>query len=78
MRDFVRVSPDGGDWEAWYMDGKLIAEGHTVRAEDVLNAIADEFPNRVTFEYIPDEVAEYGFDKYYSHLMAKVYDYRNE
>jgi hypothetical protein len=78
MRDFIRVSPNGGDWEAWYMDGKLIAEGHSVRVSDILHAITDDFPNKISLVEIPDEVAEEGFDKYYNHLMNRVYDYKNK
>jgi len=71
MKDFVRVSPDSGDWEAWYMDGILIAEGHSVRVHDILDAIADIFPNHVSCEYISDEVAEEGFDKELSELLSR-------
>lgn len=28
-----------GDWEGLYIDGKLYAEGHSLRASDVLDAL---------------------------------------
>ncbi len=71
VKDFVRVSPYGGDWEAWYLDGKLIAEGHSVRVSDILSAIADIFPNRVSYMEISDDAAEYGFEKDLSDLIAR-------
>ncbi len=61
MREFTMVRPECGDWEALYMDGKLIAEGHSLRAYDVLDAIANVFPNRYVYKEIPDERAEEGF-----------------
>jgi len=63
MVKFTRVSPDCGDWEAWYMDGKLIGEGHHVSVMDLLYAINDIFPNSYEFIYIDDEKAEMGFTK---------------
>lgn len=30
------------DWEGWYLDGKLIAEGHTVTANQLLEALKVE------------------------------------
>ena len=60
--EFVKLYPECGDWEAWYMDGKLIAEGHTVRVEDILDAISNVFPNIVNESIeISDERAEIGF-----------------
>lgn len=63
MNNFVRLSPECGDWEAWYLNGKLIAEGHHVRVTDILDAVADIFPNTVETKYISDELAEMGFSK---------------
>lgn len=61
---FVKLYPECGDWEAWYMDGKLIAEGHTVRVEDILDAISNVFPNMIKKSIeISDEKAEIGFTK---------------
>ncbi len=69
MVKFTRVSPDSGDWEAWYMDGKLIAEGHRVRVVDILNAINDVFTNKCEAFYIDDEKAEMGFTKELSDMF---------
>ena len=33
------VSNASGDWEALYVDGKLITEGHSVTARDVAEAL---------------------------------------
>lgn len=53
--------PDSGDWEALYANGRLIAEGHSLCARDVLDAISGVLPN--IFKYMPvsDEKAEEGF-----------------
>ena len=58
MTKFTIVSTKCGDWQALYIDGKIAAEGHTVRAEDVLDAIADILPNKVERYEISDEIAE--------------------
>ena len=60
MTDFTFVAAECGDWEALYIDGKLGAEGHYIRAWDVLDAIAGILPNKVVRYEIPDEVAEDG------------------
>ena len=62
MNNFVKIIPESEDWEAWYLNGKLIAEGHTVKASDLLDAVADIFPNNIEYVQIPDEIAEQGFD----------------
>jgi len=51
------------DWEAWYMNGKLIAEGHIVRVESILDALTDIFPNTYDSIEISDEIAEEGFSE---------------
>ena len=58
MHEFCIVKTEGGDWAAMYMDGRLMAEGHTLDAHDVLDAISDIFPNNVSYAEIPDEIAE--------------------
>ena len=60
MTNFTFIAAECGDWEALYIDGKLAAEGHYIRAWDVLDAIADILPNKVRRHEIPDEVAESG------------------
>lgn len=64
MRHFLIVRPECGDWEALYMDGKLIAEGHSLRANDVLDAISSVFQNEVKYIEISDEEAECGMPMY--------------
>lgn len=61
VNKFIRLSPECGDWEAWYLNGKLIAEGHRVRVEDILDALNDIFPNTYNLIEISDEKAEIGF-----------------
>ncbi len=60
-KDFVLLRPECGDWEALYMDGHLIAEGHSLRVRDVLDALSEVLPNVFTCKSIPDEQAEKGF-----------------
>jgi len=50
------------DWEAWYLNGKLIAEGHSVRVERILDILADILPNKYEAIQISDELAEEGFN----------------
>lgn len=61
MTKFTLVCPACGDWEALYMDGKLVAEGHSLRVMDVLDAIANVLPNKFIYKEISDERAEEGF-----------------
>lgn len=57
---FTLVRPLSGDWEALYMNGEFIVEGHILRAIDVLNAIGSVLPNEVVFKSVTDEEAEKG------------------
>lgn len=66
---FTKVIPCLGDWEAWYLDGRLIAEGHSVRAEDILNALEDILPNKIEYIEISDSIAEMGFSKDLDNLL---------
>ena len=59
--EFVTLSPESGDWETLYMNGKLIAEGHSLRVSDILDAIADVFPNKHKYMLVSEEKAEEGF-----------------
>ena len=37
----------GGDWEAVYLDGKLLLEGHSIDGQRLAEALADHLrPNR--------------------------------
>ena len=68
MTKFTFVGSECGDWETLYIDGKIAAEGHGIRAIDVLDAIADILPNKIEMYIIPDEVAEEGMPKSLSDL----------
>ena len=62
INEFTKLSPESGDWEAWYLNGKLIAEGHSVRVEDILDALSDILLNTYKTIEISDEKAEEGFE----------------
>jgi len=69
MRHFTLVSPEGGDWEALYMDGTLVAEGHSLNVTNVLDAIADVFSHTLVQEEISDDLAEMGFSENLSDMI---------
>lgn len=75
MTKLTFVTAECGDWQALYVDGKLAAEGHRVDARDVLDAIADIFPNRVERYEIRDEVAEMGMPTDLNDLSDDLMDY---
>lgn len=54
------VTTECGDWQAFYVNDKLFAEGHSLSVWDVFACIADILPSEVRSMEIPDEVAEYG------------------
>lgn len=53
MKTFTFVNSE--DWTALYMDDVLLAEGHSVSAKDLLNAISVVFPNKIEYIEIRDE-----------------------
>ena len=63
IHEFVRLSPESGDWETWYMDGKLIAEGQGTRHNSVLDGISGVFPSTYKIIEISDEKADEGFSE---------------
>ena len=69
MKDIVLVRPESGDWEALYMDDVLVAEGHSLRASDVLDAIANVFPHKFSSKEISDDLAEQGFGRNLSDML---------
>ena len=69
MNSFTRVSPVSGDWEAWYFNGRLIAEGHDVLIDEILAGISDILPNTVGHMYITDEQAEEGFPENLAEIL---------
>jgi len=63
MTKFELIAPESGDWEAIYINDKLVAEGHRVRFEDILHALQHLLPNKFIYTEISDELAEEGFPK---------------
>ena len=60
MDDVALVRPESGDWEALYLNGELVAEGHSISAERALSCIAKPWNYKVERIEISDEVAEMG------------------
>ena len=58
-----------GDWEALYINGKLIDENHRLRVEQVLSRLGQFLPITLVHTDIPDEVAEMGIPQNLSELM---------
>lgn len=65
---FVNVS-NGDDWEGIYLDGKLLAQGHSVSAEDILLALGHKVKYEMTEEgwledqgYLPDNIQDVKFE----------------
>lgn len=75
MTKFTFVTAECGDWQALYIDGKLAVEGHSVRARDVLDAIADILPNKVEKYEIANEVAEMGMPTNLNDISDDLLDY---
>lgn len=48
MKQVAHISDVSGDWEGIYVDGKLIAEGHSLDARQTMEAIGVEFEHRET------------------------------
>ena len=42
------------DWEALYIDGKLVKEGHSVETEDVLDVLGIEYTSEYLDDFDPD------------------------
>lgn len=75
MTKFTFVTAECGDWQALYIDGKLAVEGHSVRARDVLDAIADILPNKVERYEIANEVAEMAMPTNLNDISDDLLDY---
>ena len=58
MIKFTLVTAECGDWEALYINDKLVSEGHRVSARDALKAIGNIIPSKVERYDVPDEIAE--------------------
>ena len=75
MTKFTFVTSECGDWQALYIDGRLAAEGHSISARDLLDAIADILPNKVESYEISDRIAEDGMPTNLSDLSDDLIDY---
>ncbi len=59
MIEVVMVDSECGDWQALYIDGVLVDEGHSISSRDVFKAIAGR-PHTFNTRRVSDEVAEMG------------------
>jgi hypothetical protein len=51
------VSSD--DWEAMYVEGELVAQGHSLQVRDVIYALIREYPKEI--EVTPETVESWGW-----------------
>lgn len=65
---FTLVRPEGIDWEALYIDGKLAVESHSISAWHVLKCLEKKFGCEFKQIEIGDEVAEMGMPALLSEL----------
>lgn len=75
MTRFTFVTAECGDWQALYIDNQLAVEGHSIRARDVLDAIADIFPNKVERYEVNDEIAEMGMPTNLNDISIDLLEY---
>lgn len=68
--DLAIVSPECGDWEALYINGKLIDENHRLRIEKVLNYLGQFLPISLVRINVSDEIAEMGMPQNLSELTT--------
>ena len=54
---FVHVDNEDGDWEGYYLNGKLLGQGHSVRANELLEALGFDVEN---IELTTEEIEELG------------------
>lgn len=66
--DIAIVSPECGDWEALYVNGRLIAENHRLRVEQVLSHLGQFLPISLVHIGVSDEIAETGLSQDLSEL----------
>ena len=65
---FTLVHPEDYDWEALYIDGKLVKEGHRLDAFQVLECIEKALVCDIELIEISNEVAEMGMPTLLSDL----------
>ena len=75
MTRFTFVTAECGDWQALYIDNKLAVEGHSISARDVLDAIADIFPNKVERYEVNNEIAEMGMPTNLNDISIDLLEY---
>ena len=68
---FTLVRPESGDWEALYVDGKLIKEGHRISAFQVLKCIKQILGCQFDSIRVSDEVADAGMPENLSDLTIQ-------
>ena len=68
MDDVTLVRTESGDWEALYLNGELVAEGHSISAERALKCVAKPWDYKVERIEISDEAAEMGMPALLSDL----------
>ncbi len=65
------VRPECADWEALYINGKLVREGHCLSAWHVLEGIEEHLVCEIESIEISDEVAEIGMPSILSELEVQ-------
>jgi hypothetical protein len=65
---FTLVHPESGDWEALYINGKLVRETHRIDAWEVLECIKKNLVCEIESVEISDEAAEIGMPALLSDL----------
>lgn len=66
--EFTLVRTESGDWEALYINGNLVREGHSISAWQVLECIEKNLVCDIESIEINDEVAEMGMPTLLSEL----------
>ena len=59
----IRILTNYGDWEALYIDGKLVCEGHEIRRRDILSSIPDVDYDEVEYEFSRDTSTPESYDE---------------
>ncbi len=61
----ITIVSNGDDWEGVYLDGKLLAQGHSVDADDILVALGYKVVDVLTEEgwledqgYLPENLED--------------------
>jgi hypothetical protein len=65
---FTLVRPECGDWEALYIDGKLVKEDQRLSAFQILKLVKKIFGCEFKSVRVKDEVAEAGMPELFSEI----------